>query len=154
MKNIYFIVALLAAVSIQHSFAQDLTQSPLLISYYNVKDAMISGNAATVTSRAEEFIKTVAGADEKTLPTESRVALLKDAEQISNSKNIKQQREIFAGLSTEMVVLAKAVKLSKAPVYQQYCPMKKASWLSSSKAVRNPYFGNAMLTCGKVTETL
>jgi hypothetical protein len=32
--------------------------------------------------------------------------------------------------------------------------MKKASWLSSEAAIKNPYFGSAMLTCGKVTATL
>jgi hypothetical protein len=53
-----------------------------------------------------------------------------------------------------MTVLAKAVKLSSEPVYQVYCPMKKANWLSSSKEIKNPYFGSAMLTCGKVVETI
>ncbi|MGY4386382.1 hypothetical protein ACVWYN_003435 [Pedobacter sp. UYP24] len=32
--------------------------------------------------------------------------------------------------------------------------MKKSSWLSSEKAVKNPYFGSAMLACGSVQETL
>jgi hypothetical protein len=32
--------------------------------------------------------------------------------------------------------------------------MKKATWLSSSKTIKNPYFGSAMPTCGKVTETI
>jgi hypothetical protein len=35
-----------------------------------------------------------------------------------------------------------------------YCPMKKANWLSSSATIKNPYYGNSMLTCGKVVETL
>ncbi|RYF82932.1 MAG: DUF3347 domain-containing protein, partial [Chitinophagaceae bacterium] len=35
-----------------------------------------------------------------------------------------------------------------------YCPMKKALWLSNEKAIKNPYYGSAMLTCGKVTETI
>jgi len=32
--------------------------------------------------------------------------------------------------------------------------MKKATWLSSNKTIKNPYYGNAMLTCGQVTETM
>jgi hypothetical protein len=32
--------------------------------------------------------------------------------------------------------------------------MKKESWLSSSATVKNPYFGNSMINCGKVVETL
>ena len=27
-------------------------------------------------------------------------------------------------------------------------------WLSNSKEVRNPYFGNSMLKCGEVKETI
>jgi hypothetical protein len=53
-----------------------------------------------------------------------------------------------------MIVLAKAVKLSSDPIYEAYCPMKKASWLSSEKVIKNPYYGSAMLTCGSVRDTL
>ncbi len=53
-----------------------------------------------------------------------------------------------------MIVLAKVVKLSEEPLYLDYCPMKKSSWLSNDKAIKNPYFGSSMLTCGSVKETL
>jgi hypothetical protein len=36
----------------------------------------------------------------------------------------------------------------------QYCPMKKASWLSDSKDIRNPYYGANMLDCGSVKTTI
>jgi hypothetical protein len=32
--------------------------------------------------------------------------------------------------------------------------MIKTHWLSSEKAIKNPYYGSAMLTCGEVTETI
>jgi hypothetical protein len=53
-----------------------------------------------------------------------------------------------------MASLAKSVKLTTEPIYQAYCPMKKANWLSNDKAIKNPYYGSAMLTCGKVVETI
>ena len=40
------------------------------------------------------------------------------------------------------------------PVYYQYCPMKKAYWLSKEEKVINPYFGSAMLTCGEVKQVI
>ena len=80
--------------------------------------------------------------------------LLKDATAISESKDLKGERLHFATLSTSMFTVAKTVKLSAQPVYYAYCPMKKAYWLSSEAAIKNPYYGSAMLTCGKVTETL
>ena len=40
----------------------------------------------------------------------------------------------------------------------QYCSMAfdnaGASWVATEREVRNPYFGDAMLKCGKVTEEL
>jgi hypothetical protein len=52
------------------------------------------------------------------------------------------------------------MKVSKqeTPTYYQFCPMandgKGANWLSKENAVKNPYYGNQMLTCGKVVETI
>ena len=44
------------------------------------------------------------------------------------------------------------------PVYYQFCPManggKGANWLSKENAVKNPYYGAQMMTCGKVVETI
>jgi DNA-binding transcriptional regulator WhiA len=73
---------------------------------------------------------------------------------MSETKDLKKQREYFASFSTNMIAVAKAVKLSDKPVYHAYCPMKKASWLSSEKAIKNPYYGSSMLTCGEVTGTI
>jgi len=32
--------------------------------------------------------------------------------------------------------------------------MKKTYWLSNEAAIKNPYYGNAMLNCGNVTDTM
>jgi len=156
MKKI-FLVALIATTFIQQSFAQDSTKtqsSPLLASYYNLKDALVSSNPTTAAASAEAFLKALNDIDKETIKEEIRTALISDAGAISQATDLKIQREKFATLSGNMFALAKAVKLSAEPVYQQYCPMKKASWLSNNKAIKNPYYGNAMLTCGSVKETI
>ena len=61
---------------------------------------------------------------------------------------------LIAFFSNNFYSLAKAVKLSTQTIYQDYCPMKKAFWLSEVPAIKNPYYGKAMLTCGKITETI
>ena len=157
MKKIFFTVALIATVFVQQSFAQDSTKtqnSPLLTSYYALKDALVSSNPNVAASSAAEFVKATDALDNEKVTPESRSALVNDATAISQSKDIKVQREKFATLSANVFALAKMVKLSTEPVYQQYCPMKKASWLSNNKAIKNPYYGSAMLTCGSVKETL
>jgi Cu(I)/Ag(I) efflux system membrane fusion protein len=43
-------------------------------------------------------------------------------------------------------------------VYVQHCPMAfentGGDWLSDSEKILNPYFGDMMLHCGRVTETI
>ncbi|HMT74838.1 MAG TPA: DUF3347 domain-containing protein [Chitinophagaceae bacterium] len=157
MKKILLAFALTAITFAQTGFAQDSTKaqsSPLLTSYYTLKDALVSSNSTMAAASAESFIKALNDIDKETVKDESRAALLSDASSISQTKDLKVQREKFATLSANMFALAKTVKLSAQPVYQQYCPMKKASWLSDNKAIKNPYYGSAMLTCGSVKETL
>ena len=156
MKKIFLLVAILATAFGQKSFAQYNTNTPsqLLLSYYNIKNALVGGNANTASIKAEEFVKTLIGIDAKIINEATRGALLKDASHISESKDIKHQREHFATFSTNMYDLTKSVKLTDQPVYYAYCPMKKSYWLSNEPTIKNPYFGSAMLTCGKVEETL
>jgi len=41
-------------------------------------------------------------------------------------------------------------------LYHDHCPMydnnKGAMWLSETREIRNPYFGDKMMTCGSVKE--
>jgi hypothetical protein len=158
MKKILFLVAFFATAFFQNSFAQDSTQqnqlSQLLTHYYDVKNALVAGNAATASTKAGDFVKTLNGIDHKIISEGNAHALLKDAGQISESKDLKKQREYFATFSDNMVALAKTVKLSTETIYLANCPMKKANWLSAEKAIKNPYYGSSMLTCGKVIETI
>jgi len=154
MKKLILLVAFFATAFVQTGFAQqDHAQTPAFLPlYYNVKDALVGGNAALAASKAGELVKAINSADGKTVT--NRDGLLEHAGKIAKSKDLKSQREHFAGLSTDMITLAKGSKLSIEPVYQIYCPMKKSNWLSSEKTVKNPYYGSAMLTCGKVVETI
>jgi DNA-binding transcriptional regulator WhiA len=156
MKQIFLIVAFVATCSVQNGFAQDNTNDSkpgqLLDLYYQVKDALLKGNPALAATTAEAFSKSALVV--KGLPEADRKVLLKDAAAISSTKDLKEQRVYLADFSEHMYALAKSVKLSTDPIYKIYCPMKKANWLSKESAIKNPYYGSAMLTCGKVTETL
>lgn len=156
MKKVFLFVTLFAAIASQPLFAQESPKTEpgyLLSIYYDIKDALVSGNAVTASAKAGDFVKAINSIDTKIVNEASREALLKDVTVISNSKDLKEQRVVFAPFSDNMIALAKTVKLSTDPVYQQYCPMKKASWLSSQQAIKNPYYGSAMLTCGSVKAT-
>lgn len=140
---------------------QQSSLAPLLTTYYELKNALVNSDAGTAASKAADFLKAVNGVDKKALSAGEQKAFLSlegklslDARHISEVKNISHQREHFASLSLNMHTLAKAAKLSDQPIYEDYCPMKKSYWLSSEAAIKNPYFGKEMLTCGQVKETL
>jgi hypothetical protein len=158
MKNIFLAITFIALVFIQKSYSQETPNQPqlsqLLSSYYQVKDALLSGNSNTAAIHAQAFLKAANGISNRTISEGSRNALVKDAGVISESKDLKKQREIFANFSTNMYALATSLKLTSEPIYYQYCPMKKAYWLSAVKTIKNPYYGSAMLTCGEVKETI
>lgn len=158
MKKIILFVAIFAALLTQNSFAQEKTipsQTDQLLSlYYNIKDALVAGNAATAAAKGEAFITVANGIDYKIISEGNINILLKDAGKISETRDLKKQRDFFSNFSNNMIAVAKAVKLSDKAVYEQYCPMKKMYWLSSEKAIKNPYYGSSMLTCGQVTQTI
>lgn len=156
MKKSLIILAFIMAFVGQISFAQTETtpQKQLLVSYYGIKNALVDGNSSGAASSAEAFVKTANSIDYKVISEGNINILVKDAGALSTAKDLKKQREIFANLSKNMVEVAKTVKLTGEPVYKQYCPMKKAYWLSNEKAIKNPYFGNSMLTCGNVETTI
>ena len=137
------------------------TLAPLLTTYYELKNALVNSDANTAASTTAELLKAVNGIDIKTLSageqkvfTSLQGKLSLDARHISAVKDISHQREHFASLSLNMHILAKAARLSDQPIYEDYCPMKKTYWLSAESAIKNPYFGKEMLTCGQVKETI
>lgn len=162
-KKIFLSAVFLIAT--QYLFAQDSTKknqlSPILNAYYSVKNALVSSNATAAAAKAGELVNAINGIDMKALSATDHTAFMatqdklkKDAETIAASNKIEAQRIAFSTLSNNIFTLAKAARLSAEPVYQQYCPMKKMYWLSSETAIKNPYYGKMMLSCGKVTETL
>lgn len=132
--------------------------------YFTVKDALVKTDATTAQSKATALLTALNAVKMETLKTEEHTVwmkvekdLKKDAEHISKSKEIEQQRNYFSILSKNIYTLIKAAKPT-ATVYYQNCPMyndgKGANWLSKESGVKNPYYGNMMLTCGKTVETI
>lgn len=114
--------------------------------YLQVEAALVNTNAAktaTEASKLENLLKE-ASADEA---TQTAVAA------ISASEDINVQRQHFETLSSSVEKMLQG-SLKSGTLYKQYCPMafnnKGAYWISSSKDILNPYFGDKMLKCGRV----
>ncbi|MBL7869756.1 MAG: DUF3347 domain-containing protein [Flavobacterium lindanitolerans] len=84
--------------------------------------------------------------------------LAASAAEIVSAPDIDKQRAAYSKLSNEMVLLLKKAGMGEAELYVEYCPMafdnKGAVWISATKEVRNPYFGEKMLKCGEVKEII
>lgn len=158
MKKIILLLALMVGSLAQKSFAQDSIPPgqthPLLLQYFAVRDALVAGRGQEVSAAAAGLIGILNTLDFKWISEGNINILLKDATPLTETQDIRKQRVAFAQLSDNMIGLAKAVRLSDKPLYQVYCPMKNAYWLSGEKPIKNPYFGDTMLSCGKVVETI
>lgn len=133
-------------------------------SYFAVKDALVKSDGNTTSIKARDLLNAITSVKMETLTTEEHVIWMKiikdlsfDAEHISDTKDVGHQRDHFMSLSKNMYELIKVSK-SETPVYYQHCPMfnngKGANWLSKENAIKNPYYGSQMLTCGSTVETL
>ena len=76
---------------------------------------------------------------------------------ISKTSDIKEQRDHFKHLSSHLINTVQLFGV-KEKVYVEYCPMADnnngAYWLSKEEQILNPYFGDAMLKCGEVKQTI
>ena len=131
---------------------------PVLSAYYDLKDALVADNAKLAAAKVA-VLKNAFSALETTNWSEKQRATYaktkKDIQKIADDgANIEKQRTDFESLSNNLFSITKALKINTETVYLQYCPMKNASWMSSEKAIKNPYYGKSMLTCGQVNETL
>jgi len=132
--------------------------------YFAIKDALVKTDVSTAGQKATALINAIKAVQmNKLSPAEHSawMAAVKDltteASHISTSKDVDAQRLAFSSLSKSIYALAKAGK-QNTPVYYQHCPMynngKGANWLSKENVVKNPFYGNKMLTCGSTVETL
>lgn len=78
--------------------------------------------------------------------------------QLRDAGNIEEARDNFLALSEAIIGLVETFHPTDENFYIQHCPMANsdngADWLSRTKEIRNPYFGEAMLTCGEVTKEI
>lgn len=132
--------------------------------YFSVKDALTKSDGNAASEKAKELLASLLAVKMETLKTEEYTVWMKvkddlstDAEHISETKEVSHQRDHFSTLSKNIYQLVKVSK-NATPVYYQHCPMfndgKGADWLSKESAIKNPYYGSQMLSCGKTIETI
>ncbi|MFV8326934.1 DUF3347 domain-containing protein [Flavobacterium sp. ZS1P14] len=140
---------------------QEINQlKPVFDNYFSLKDALVKTDSKTASAKSKDLLTAITSVKMETLKMDVHMVWMKvfkyltaDAKSISETQDIKKQRELFKSLSKNTYELIKVSKFTE-PVYYQYCPMQDANWLSKENAIKNPYYGSQMLSCGKTVETI
>lgn len=134
-------------------------------SYLALKDAFVASDAGKVKAEAKTADEALAKVDMKLLSGAahndwmSYLSPIQTAlKEIQAASEIEAQRKAFSNLSDNLYKSVKAFGLGGKEAFYAYCPMafnnEGAYWLSDQEQIRNPYFGDKMLTCGSVKEKL
>ena len=119
--------------------------------YLDVKASLVNTDATT----ASKAVATLNNSQKDFLDNQDLQMALVEFEA---STDIKTQRAIFERITAAMEVEIDKQTITSGTIYKQYCPMafngKGGYWLSDSKEVRNPYYGDKMLKCGTVDKEL
>lgn len=118
--------------------------------YNEIRSSLVNTNAQEAQNGGEKLVAALEG-------VENNAEALQAARTIANSQAVNEQRTAFLELSAaveEMVTGA----VASGQLYKQYCPMafdgEGGAWLSASQDIRNPYYGDKMLKCGSVRDTI
>jgi len=132
--------------------------------YFLLKDALVKSDGVSASAVSKDMLVSLNDVKMNELSMDVHMVWMKvmkdlktESNIISETQDVKKQRSSFTTLSKNMYELIKAAKY-ESPVYYQFCPManggKGANWLSKENAVKNPYYGSQMMTCGKTVETI
>ncbi|MEF3079815.1 efflux RND transporter periplasmic adaptor subunit [Winogradskyella poriferorum] len=133
--------------------------------YILLKDALVDDNSEEAQTAAKKISQNLAKVNMKLLSDEEahnhwmtiQKEVKNSANAIENNSDIAAQRGHFKHLSAHMISAVQLFGVNQK-VFSEYCPMadnnKGAYWLSLEEEIRNPYYGEAMLKCGEVRETI
>ncbi len=133
--------------------------------YLGMKNSFVATDAKQVSIEAKEVSTALKSVDMDLLKGDAHMAWMEQLktlnstiESIAGFKDIEKQREAFFRFNQVFYKSVKQFGLDNTTAYYQYCPMansdKGAYWLSEIKEIRNPYFGDQMLSCGETKETI
>lgn len=143
-------------------FQKELSQ--IIIPYMSLKDALVAGDPVAGKKAAIDLVEKLKKEGQSALSAKSssfwkakKDLLVSMAQNLSKAEVLASQRKQFIELSQEMIAVVELFGIGQS-VYHQFCPMANnnegAGWLSFDKSIKNPYFGEVMLSCGKIIAEL
>ena len=138
---------------------------PIFTEYLSMKDALTNDNLEDTKKEGTNILKTVEGLNMALFTGDSYGVWMSFSSDLKNAlqhvqhfKTLDEIRNAFYKVSNIMIALETTFDPNDEVLYILHCPMANnnsgADWLSKSKEVKNPYYGQSMLTCGKVTKEI
>lgn len=138
---------------------------PLFTEYLVMKDALTNDNLEVAKKAGSNILKTVDGLNMALFTGESHNVWMGLSSDLKNTlqhvqhfKTLEEIRKAFQQVSNTMIGLETSFNTNDEALYVMHCPMannnKGADWVSTSKEVKNPYYGQSMLTCGEITKEI
>lgn len=130
--------------------------------YLKMKDAFVATDEKSVEKEAKKLLTVLDKIDMKLLKEDAHnkwMQLLKPIKEnlngIISMKGIEMKRSHFSIVSNKTADAIEQFGInSDNTVYLEFCPMafdnKGAFWISADKKIKNPYFGDKMMTCGEI----
>ncbi|GBF21601.1 cation efflux system protein CusB precursor [Arenibacter sp. NBRC 103722] len=129
--------------------------------YLKMKDAFIDSDVENVSAFAKATLEKINSIPDSKLGKMEKLHLgqvKKMLSAITENEDIENQRGHFVVLNQNLVPMVMSVDEMDPQVFVQKCPMANnnqgAFWISNQKEIRNPYYGDAMLTCGSVIDSI
>ncbi|MDT0651021.1 efflux RND transporter periplasmic adaptor subunit [Autumnicola edwardsiae] len=133
--------------------------------YLLLKDALVNDDFEAAKEAAISLGRKVANIDLDRFSGEVRNTMEQFKKQLQNRNkavaaagDISGMRSNFDELSEVMINFVSTFPPVNQKLFVQHCPMadndRGADWLSLSREIRNPYYGEAMLTCGEVSKEI
>ena len=133
--------------------------------YLVLKDAFVQSNKDQATKSAILLKETLPGVDMTLVKGDAHLfwmerleAMQSHTDKITELNHLEDQRTQFAFLSQALIDAIKVFGIPDDVLFVGHCPMaldnQGADWLSRQKEIRNPYFGDAMLACGFIQDTI
>lgn len=132
--------------------------------YITLKDAFVATDptaaieaATKLEQRLEQIDADLLTGDVYSFWQQHKRALESHLQELAASEAVAAQRQQFEFISTLMIDLVLAFG-TEDTLYVQHCPMafndKGADWLAYEDQILNPYFGEEMLRCGVVQDSI
>ncbi|MBT0810767.1 efflux RND transporter periplasmic adaptor subunit [Litoribacter ruber] len=136
----------------------------LVNSYLELKDALVETEPDAAAKSSLRVTQALGAVDMKLLDEKAHniymplhKSMQTSSQSIAERNDVELQREAFEILSEHLIETVEYFGIEQDKLYKQFCPMafddQGAFWLSAESEIKNPYYGDMMLSCGEVKKT-